>query len=247
MSKKKEPVVFPLRLEWRTPEELADNPANWRKHPDAQSKALAGLVGEVGWAGAALFNEQTGRLIDGHLRKKIPASLLVDGRMPVIIGNWTEEQERRILLTLDPLAGMAETDTAALQSLLADATSEDEAVKAMLQSLAVETVQVIDIPPPPESVQENAAELEKIRQQNVESTKQQRREGNANMATKNDTEIYLTVVFRDRAAREALLTRLGLPSDERYLLADSVSIAAVKALLPSGKQAAETKHSGACG
>jgi hypothetical protein len=96
-------------------------------------------------------------------------------------------------------------------------------------------------------VQENAAELEKIRQQNVESIKQQRREGNANTATKNDTEIYLTVVFRDRAAREALLTRLGLPSDERYLLADSVSIAAVKALLPSGKQAAETKHSGACG
>ena len=143
MSKKKEPVVFPLRLEWRTPEELADNPANWRKHPDAQSKALAGLVGEVGWAGAALFNEQTGRLIDGHLRKKIPANLLVDGRMPVIIGNWTEEQERRILLTLDPLAGMAETDTAALQSLLADATSEDEAVKAMLKALTEENPVII--------------------------------------------------------------------------------------------------------
>jgi len=59
---------FPLRLEWRTPEELADNPANWRQHPESQTKALAGAINEVGWAGAALYNERTKRLIDGHAR-----------------------------------------------------------------------------------------------------------------------------------------------------------------------------------
>jgi adenine-specific DNA methylase len=30
----------PLRLEWRSPEELAENPRNWRTHPEAQVAAL---------------------------------------------------------------------------------------------------------------------------------------------------------------------------------------------------------------
>jgi len=40
-----------LRLEWRSPAELAANPRNWRKHPEAQQAALAGVLSEVGWAG----------------------------------------------------------------------------------------------------------------------------------------------------------------------------------------------------
>src|SRR5260370_40602406 len=60
----------PLRLEWRSPSELAENPANWRRHPDAQLAALSDVIAEVGWAGAGLYNERTGRLIDGHLRRK---------------------------------------------------------------------------------------------------------------------------------------------------------------------------------
>lgn len=56
---------FPLRLEWRSPAELAENPRNWRQHPDSQMGALSSVLAEVGWAGACLFNERTGRLIDG--------------------------------------------------------------------------------------------------------------------------------------------------------------------------------------
>jgi len=55
---------MPLRLEWRTPKELDDNPANWRTHPENQAAGLDGLLSEVGWAGAALYNEKTGRLVD---------------------------------------------------------------------------------------------------------------------------------------------------------------------------------------
>jgi hypothetical protein len=43
-----------LRLDWRTPEELADNPGNWRKHPQAQAIALKRVLAEVGWAGVVL-------------------------------------------------------------------------------------------------------------------------------------------------------------------------------------------------
>jgi hypothetical protein len=74
MAKKrprKNPDPLPLRLEYRSPAELAENPRNWRTHPEAQTRALADVMAEVGWAGALLYNERTRRLIDGHARRKL--------------------------------------------------------------------------------------------------------------------------------------------------------------------------------
>jgi hypothetical protein len=135
VSKKTEP---PLRLEWRTPEELADNELNWRRHPDGQVASLEAVLEEVGWAGAALFNERTKRLIDGHLRKKVPQKLRVDGKIPVLVGSWTEEQEKTILATLDPLAAMAEADDQKLGELLAGIQTDNAALDKMLKDLAEE-------------------------------------------------------------------------------------------------------------
>ncbi|MCC6909995.1 MAG: site-specific DNA-methyltransferase [Phycisphaerales bacterium] len=69
----------------------------------------------VGWAGALLFNEQTGRLIDGHARRNVvdPRSLV-----PVLVGSWTEQAERKILLSLDPISSMAQADAAVLRALI---------------------------------------------------------------------------------------------------------------------------------
>ena len=107
----------PLRLEWIEAGSLKDNPANWRRHPPGQKKALKAVMGEVGWAGALLYNEQTRRLIDGHLRKH---SVSPHTPVPVLIGRWTPGQEQTILATLDPLAALAEPDPKALEALLAD-------------------------------------------------------------------------------------------------------------------------------
>lgn len=80
-------------------------------------RSLNAAIKEVGWAGALLYNERTERLIDGHARKE-----LVEGNggelVPVLVGSWTEEQEKIILATLDPIAGLAETSDKALVNLL---------------------------------------------------------------------------------------------------------------------------------
>lgn len=124
-----------LRLEWMRPEDLADNPANWRRHPERQTDALSAALASVGWAGALLYNEQTKRLIDGHARKAVTKT----GRVPVLVGSWTEEQEKLILATLDPLAALAEADTAALDKLLRDIrTGNDPRLDAMLAELAAD-------------------------------------------------------------------------------------------------------------
>ena len=82
------------------------------------------MLARVGWAGALLFNERTGRLVDGHARKDLPISR--DKPLPVLVGSWSDEQERLILLTLDPIGAMAETDADQLEELLSGVSTDDD-------------------------------------------------------------------------------------------------------------------------
>jgi hypothetical protein len=128
----------PLRLEWRSPAELAENPRNWRRHPAAQLSALSDVIAEVGWAGACLYNERTGRLIDGHARRKVALEYGTP-HIPVLVGDWDEAAEAKILATLDPLGAMATADAAALDALLRDVSTGSEAVQLMLGQLAADS------------------------------------------------------------------------------------------------------------
>jgi DNA modification methylase len=128
-------AVPPLRLEWRSPAELAENPRNWRTHPETQLAALGDVLAEVGWAGACLYNERTGRLIDGHARRRIA---LAKGckKVPVLVGSWDEATEAKIVATLDPLGAMAEADTAKLEALLGEVGTDSAALQQLLDTLA---------------------------------------------------------------------------------------------------------------
>jgi DNA modification methylase len=145
-----------LRLEWRSPHELAENPKNWRRHPETQLSALSDVISEVGWAGACLYNERTGRLIDGHARRKVALEQGTES-IPVLVGDWDEATEAKILATLDPLAAMAETDGEALNALLAGLETDSEALQGMLDDLGKQAtlalptpeVQEDDVPEPP--------------------------------------------------------------------------------------------------
>lgn len=123
-----------LRLEWRSPDELAENPKNWRSHPPAQAEVVKDVLAEVGWAGACLYNERTGRLIDGHLRRKLAAEQGV-AKIPVLIGSWDEATEAKILATLDPTAAMAESNAAMLDDLLKEIEFDGSAIDDLLRSL----------------------------------------------------------------------------------------------------------------
>jgi len=138
----------PLRLVWAEAGSLADNPRNWRRHGKAQRQALAAVMGDVGWAGALLYNETTRRLIDGHCRKAA-----VDPRtlVPVLVGRWSEEQERTVLASLDPLGAMAGADAEALERLLAEVDLSCPDVEALAASLA-QTIAAANDPPTDEDV-----------------------------------------------------------------------------------------------
>jgi DNA modification methylase len=157
-QKSKADPVPALRLEWRGPGELADNPRNWRRHPARQIAALRDAIAEVGWAGACLFNERTGRMIDGHLRRQMA---LDQGRtqIPVLIGSWDEATEAKILATLDPIGALAEADAAQLEALLRDVNTGSEALQQLLDDLASQAGTALlhdgltdpdDVPEPPD-------------------------------------------------------------------------------------------------
>ena len=114
--------------------EILPNPKNWRTHPKAQKDALKGLLAEIGFAGAVLAREtQQGlMLIDGHLRTET----MTDAEIPVLVLDVDESEADKILATFDPISAMAESDAAALDALLRDVQTSNEAVANMLTQSA---------------------------------------------------------------------------------------------------------------
>jgi DNA modification methylase len=114
--------------------ELLPNPKNWRAHPPAQQNALRGLLAELGYCDAAIARQLPGgqlQLIDGHLR----CETTPDMEVPVLVLDVTEAEADKLLLTLDPLASLAEADRASLTALLATVETDSAAVQAMLADL----------------------------------------------------------------------------------------------------------------
>jgi len=115
-------MTGPLRLEYIDAASLSENPANWRRHPENQARALSAAIAECGWVKPCIYNELTGRLIDGHLRRKLAVG---SGPIPVVIGSWDEATERKILATLDNTGLLAETDATAWAQLLKGGNGHD--------------------------------------------------------------------------------------------------------------------------
>lgn len=157
---RKRPAAFRDRIKAfrRVPaRDLLRNPRNWRTHPQAQQEALRGILAEVGYADALLAREaEDGSLVlvDGHLR----AETTPDQEVPVLVLDVTEAEADKLLLSLDPLAELAETNAQALDALLRDVQTGSEGLAGMWDALARENgllpedkaeVTQLELKPPP--------------------------------------------------------------------------------------------------
>lgn len=116
--------------------ELRANPRNYRTHPEPQRAALRGILAEVGLADALLaYDTPDGlTLVDGHLRLEECG----DQVLPVLVLDVTEAEADKLLVTLDPLAAMAEADASKLDALLRDVQTAAPALADMFTELAEE-------------------------------------------------------------------------------------------------------------
>src|SRR5438445_9272252 len=124
--------------------DLVPHELNWRLHPDVQKKALQALYGAVGFARSLLAYEMPDgrlKLIDGHLRRDLDPDMEVE----VEILDVTEEEARTLLLSIDPLAALAETQVQ-LQKRLGELVPE--APEELRLAWEATALAAIDSPPP---------------------------------------------------------------------------------------------------
>src|SRR5712692_5414163 len=89
--------------------DLVPHEWNFRLHPEDQKAALQAIYQEVGFARSLLAYELTDgrlKLLDGHLRRDLDPDMEVD----VEILDVTEDEARQLLLTIDPLASLAQQE-----------------------------------------------------------------------------------------------------------------------------------------
>jgi len=115
-------------------DQLLANPLNFRLHPDNQQQALAGAIDDIGFIRSVTVNQRTGRVVDGHLRVTVALRSGVES-LPVEYVDLDEAEEAQALISLDPIAAMADTDKEQLGLLLENIHSEDERVQAMLDEI----------------------------------------------------------------------------------------------------------------
>jgi ParB-like chromosome segregation protein Spo0J len=135
--------------------DLVPHPLNFRRHPRSQRDALAASLNEVGFARSLLgYRLADGRIqiIDGHLR----AELDPEAPVTVELVDVSEDEARKLLLTLDPLAALAETDTRAAAELARLVETDSEALEGLWRGLAADDAAARDAldkdgePPAPE-------------------------------------------------------------------------------------------------
>tara|TARA_R110000824_G_scaffold24304_2_gene85796 strand:- start:2918 stop:3433 length:516 start_codon:yes stop_codon:yes gene_type:complete len=116
------------------PDQLLANPFNWRVHPKAQQDVMTSILSKVGWVQNVIVNQNTGHVVDGHMRASVAISNN-EKEIPVIYVDLTEQEEKAILSVLDPIGAMAGTDREMLDSLVDDVSLTDDALAELIASV----------------------------------------------------------------------------------------------------------------
>lgn len=148
-----------MELRWVPVGQLAENPNNWRLHPEKQVNALESALSSLGWAAALVYNSRTKRLIDGHARRNLVLEKSgPDTSVPVLVIDVSEDEEKTILATIDPIGEMATRDRSKLAELIGEIKGSGESLDDLVKSCHATTLQYmgLDRLPIPETIEESS-------------------------------------------------------------------------------------------
>jgi hypothetical protein len=115
--------------------DLVPHEFNFRLHPEEQRAALQALYREVGFARSLLAYElPDGRLklLDGHLRRDLDPDMEVD----VEVLDVSDAEARALLLSIDPLAALAQTQEQLHERLVELTPTDSEDLRAVWEAAA---------------------------------------------------------------------------------------------------------------
>lgn len=124
-----------VRFGYIDPHELLAHPDNWRIHPTLQKLAVKDSLEELGWIDAVTLQHGTDIVVDGHLRA---ASALEAGEtaVPAIWVDLDDDEVKKALVLFDTTTGLAGTDQAKLDALIAEVQTDSAALARLLDSLS---------------------------------------------------------------------------------------------------------------
>lgn len=98
------------------------------------------MLDRVGWVQQVIVNQRTGHLLDGHLRVSL-ALKKNEATIPVVYVDVSPEEERLVLASLDPIAGLAGIDHEKQTELLAQVSTDfgKEFVDEMSEAFGLDT------------------------------------------------------------------------------------------------------------
>jgi hypothetical protein len=105
-------------------------------HPLAQREVIRGLLQEVGYVDALIARDTPDglELIDGHMRSEETP----DTEVPVLIVDLSDDEVNKVLVTLDPVSAMAESDDAVLKTLLGAVDTQNADIRRFLTDIEAE-------------------------------------------------------------------------------------------------------------
>jgi len=115
------------------PKTLMPHPENWRLHGDTQTRTMDDVLAEVGWIQQVVVNKRSGRIVDGHLRVKL-AIEREEPLVPVVYVDLSDEDEKKALLTLDPISGLADSDIEQFTSLVAGMETDSLWIRELMDT-----------------------------------------------------------------------------------------------------------------
>ena len=111
------------------------NPANWRTHGIEQDVQVSSSLHDIGFVAPVMVNKRTSAewpdgerevetLVDGHLRVKAALGRGEDTMVPFVYVDLSPEEERRVLMTFDPIGTLAGKDDELMRSLYEEVKTE---------------------------------------------------------------------------------------------------------------------------
>lgn len=120
---------------WYDPKTLDDHPDNWKEHPPEQGEVVSELIAKHGWLIPLTLNRRTGRLLNGHERKRIA----IERGMPLVpvwVVDVPEEDEIEVIASLDTSGSMAKASAAKVAAIMERWKPQSSKLGAMMDRLA---------------------------------------------------------------------------------------------------------------
>ena len=95
---------------------------------------MGAVLDEIGWIDEVIVNQQTGHVVNGHLRVALAISK-GEPLVPVRYVDLSPEDEAKALAVFDPIGTLAVTDSVTLAALLESVDTDSESVQKMLDDL----------------------------------------------------------------------------------------------------------------